>query len=527
MSQSAASSDPTDSSPSDNMLGTEPALNTSWAFPSLPNVHMTTSKPDKGMESSIESALGTGSSIASSSSKIATGSPFFDTLLAEIRLEIYKLLLVSPLLGQTQTGFYYESEDGYQRLVRYKLAIDILTTCKQAYKEGSDVLYECNTFAFTCLEGNNGWGCTWDTPMCPFLKVPWGDYSIRDTFLKVISVTSRVRRWRVLLSGSMERCKHPSSVLVQFFKAICQDRLQLLEVLVIPEGVERPAPRLSAYEDITQVLLPLRLLRNVPKWSLTIRDAHLEEVPLSHVDNWQHSSHRTLTSLLPNANVQRNMVLLAESNNPVDFVSEMYPVLLRYARSLERYKPFKIDMDPADYYNPPVGRYRQGYVNNPFKSANGAHPVEEGLGTAAYLVEAEDITQFKRIRDDVLQYLETQYQRIMAASLNITDFIKREKRPKGLFDCTIDTLLDQYERDSFDRYITAEAYLLLQQYVESFHRDIPFQIQIQMKSSHLFDALYYENEREGCLADMLRAMRLEDVERSISLFKHAFRHMEL
>ena len=42
----------------------------------------------------------------------------------------------------------------------------------------------------------------------------------------------------------------------------------------------------------------------------------------------------------------------------------------------------------------------------------------------------------------------------------------------------------------------------------------------------MLDANYYDPEREGCLADMARAMNIEDGPRFLSLFKRAFQNME-
>lgn len=74
--------------------------------------------------------------------------PFLEKLPIEVRNEIYKLLLVNPLLGQP-AGLTKLSSGDYPK---YYLHLAILRTCQSILDEASSVLYGNNLFCVLCLD---------------------------------------------------------------------------------------------------------------------------------------------------------------------------------------------------------------------------------------------------------------------------------------------------------------------------------------------------------------------------------------
>jgi len=293
------------------------------------------------------------------------------------------------------------------------------------------------------------------------------------------------------------------------------------------------------------VLAPLRFLRHLEVGTYCIRDASFEEANASHT-SWDHVG--IITSQLPSDTLLNELIQSGTSNGLVDFPSEMYPRVLSYAQSFERYIPFKLAMDlprhevdispapPKQCYRPYVRRTLQ----SPFRDTSltffeNSHPVEAALNSAKEACEVEDVDRFKFCRARILEYLEPQYQRIMTASSNLVDFIKRNKRPGDLFDaesikCSCNRVSWRSSSAAtcdWDLHIMAEASVLLDQYAKSFRRDMPLRIQIEIrKQKKQIDGLYFQRDREGALIDLNRDIELCSCDEFVSLFKCAFEHME-
>jgi hypothetical protein len=84
-------------------------------------------------------------------SKPSIGCAFFERLPLEVRRQIYKYLLVNPMLGDSTIVFYTNRERDETPKIQYGLSTSILYTNRQGYREASSVLYECNTFYSYCF----------------------------------------------------------------------------------------------------------------------------------------------------------------------------------------------------------------------------------------------------------------------------------------------------------------------------------------------------------------------------------------
>jgi hypothetical protein len=105
-----------------------------------------------------------------------------------------------------------------------------------------------------------------------------------------------------------------------------------------------------------------------------------------------------------------------------------------------------------------------------------------------------DIEPFLNARATVLGYLEPQYQRIANASLQLAEFVKAEKKRGGaLFG---PSLLENYEVEPR----CTRALLLLEDYAQSFVRDVPLATRINIRKRQTkFDCAYAFLERETLL----------------------------
>ncbi|KAN0098364.1 hypothetical protein V8E51_014027 [Hyaloscypha variabilis] len=465
---------------------------------------------------------------------------FFEKLPLEVRNEIYKLLLVNCMLGQSDLDYYAIDEDG-SRVVKYGLSISILSTCRQAYNEASKILYECNTFYIYCM-GNHGYeyrvyNQSFNS-ICPIMR--W-DYSPHPRNLSTLPTLAKVKHWKILVNSyKVFPEQYPCQTLISFCKSIHHSLPFTLDVLLIPAGIqEQPG---TSFEDPEVVLRPLTLLRRLREGTFSVRDASFEEV---HESQTSHSHVATITSQLPSASSLHSLIQLGTSHEPVDIASEMYPGLLRYAQSFERYIPFKLAMDlpmTEEFTSTPGKRCRRGYpernLPNPFRDTSFAfleksHPLEVALSLAKKASESQDIDRFKFYRGQILDYLEPQYQRVMSASSIVVDFIKDHKHTGALFDAEGVTCMcaevgwGQAESHYLCQDVVAEAAVLLDHYTSSFQRDMPFQIQVNFKKQQkLFSGFYFQRDREGALADLNRLIEMGACDDFVSAFRCAFDHME-
>jgi len=144
-----------------------------------------------------------------------TGSSFLDIFPSEIRNEIYKCLLCSPILADASaiTVQDHEHAPSTLRFPNYNISPAILRTCRQIYEEAIVILYEHNTFYFvshiprssTCCDRchpNNG-------PMlCPLTR--WYPdltggcrMEVDGVFTNLGSIhgLNKIRHWKICLNA--------------------------------------------------------------------------------------------------------------------------------------------------------------------------------------------------------------------------------------------------------------------------------------------------------------------------------------
>lgn len=169
-------------------------------------------------------------------------------------------------------------------------------------------------------------------------------------------------------------------------------------------------------------------------------------------------------------------------NQPVERAADLHANLLAYARTFERFKPYKTVMGWAPSQ---VIEARQRLLDNEkydddedndeiegldlFNPFVFYHPVEVGLLDTRYYAVKDNVDKVKKVRAQVVGYLEQGYQRISLASETIREFRarnsdeylalndNREKRFIGL------QLLEQY-KNAFARDVTKEVKERIEEY---------------------------------------------------------------
>jgi hypothetical protein len=130
-----------------------------------------------------------------------------ETIPIEVRIEIYKNLLINPILGEPDCihgGF----SSRYGSTLPYGLTPGILGTCHQIYVEASPILYEQNTILIACVEARRRgrhfmWTTEWEEyiNLSPLTRYCRGSKTRNDyTQLEQIPAFARVKNWKVLVS---------------------------------------------------------------------------------------------------------------------------------------------------------------------------------------------------------------------------------------------------------------------------------------------------------------------------------------
>ncbi|ATZ52987.1 hypothetical protein BCIN_08g06010 [Botrytis cinerea B05.10] len=194
----------------------------------------------------------------------------------------------------------------------------------------------------------------------------------------------------------------------------------------------------------------------------------------------------------------------------VESPSNIYNHLLSYAQAFERYEPFKQHMganwlyqnsymgtpnpyktkspNPIQYSNP------FGPQNNDYKS----HPVNRHLSNTAAAVRRHDIAALRKNRKAVIDFLEPQYTRIMKQVKNCREFTEKQNQKFGMWmkvsilqnrilnhpRAVANSVLGQSSNLRPDERIKSidfsEALVVLEEYADSFTRDIPHETRRQI-----------------------------------------------
>jgi hypothetical protein len=276
----------------------------------------------------------------------------------------------------------------------------------------------------------------------------------------------------------------------------------------------------------------LQVLRNVKKGSILIRDAILQEVPdfVFHVE----SGSRALIPVMQDQDILKaRLTLLVSGTSPVELLFEMYSALLRCGRGFEQNARFRTGMDISAYLRRDGSYF--GYdctvygseFSNPFRSdrytkSTVFHPIEQGpIDTRRFSVR-EESGNFKNARASILYYLEPQYQRIEKAANNIVDFIKEHKRIGELFDPRRGPV--PAKKDSAK---ICAAMVLLEEFADSFKRDMPFLIKWRYRKLQRGIEERYSITLTGQALSRLRtAFELDEFGKFEEMFRTAFEYLD-
>jgi len=361
---------------------------------------------------------------------------FLEKTPVELRKEVYKYLLVNPLLA-TPACINRNSAYHHGNTVKFGLNTNILRVNRQIYDEASKVLYGDNTFRVECIARAAN-------PYYPMSAInrffdPSGRHENYWSLEKVGAV-KKVKHWKVLISAYRgTSLAAPSPDFVNFCRAIANTKPISLEVMVIGRGLEKQDPRGITYEDsvdsyhpLAKVTKPLKLLTNVGHFNMI--DAANSELPpppvtsemLSYFNppKWNDRIDTPDMTWFNNLDLVSNLKLLVEGNTPIELAFKMHGKLLKYAQAFERHEEFRKDMDLPFGAAAQTIRHRESLMvpeatnsylvdcsRNPYKLMPYYHPMEDALERASKASDYQNVASFKKWRKRVLDELEDSYQR--------------------------------------------------------------------------------------------------------------------
>ncbi|QSZ33840.1 hypothetical protein DSL72_005413 [Monilinia vaccinii-corymbosi] len=492
-------------------------------------------------------------------------SSFQKKLPAEIRIKIYKLLLVNPKLSEVES---IGRAVNYGKDSKFELTPALLQTCKAIQIEAEPILYGSNTFIIECIGGYGPMGCL-HVPQSPLTRYPEPDFDTLDDSdtedemgvnMRVFSGTEvqfdfstfkamkKVKHWRMITSAYKPTPSNPipAKSFVHFCQALCQlaptQPQRSIEMVLVLARFPAPAASFMSEEaqynfsqkQLNLILRPLGLLRDI---KLVLNVAQFKtELPTSEqlcgsISDYYFPYSEAQTA---EVNLERFMNLappivqkyhaLVEDLSPIEKVFKMHKRLEEYADLFERSGQFTKDMFTLQRGcepNSPVREIRhfgwqlpRSSLGNPFKGPTELyHPVELAFSRAIIAKDKEDVDEFKAARASVLKELEPHYKRMMEASKKLRAFVEKE-RISGVFKgCDGCGVFHQYEEDPFestlggdlDRYIYE-----LEKISKLFQRPMPDHIRIRVKKgATMYDSAYLNMDRER-LFRKLRWMQTQD-----------------
>ncbi|KAL2075254.1 hypothetical protein VTL71DRAFT_197 [Oculimacula yallundae] len=403
----------------------------------------------------------------------------FLTLPLDVRILIYDYLLVNPDLEEVVSITKHDSYGAHQA---YRLSPVILRVCKQTQAEGTAILYGYNTFCLVCPPHNTVSAHMHEgIILSPLTRYSY-DQHIPFVPISRFASVRKVEKWKVIMSAQAWD-DYTNEALPEFFevcRAFTRGQPRSIEIAIIPRGFEEGVVE---YQDMEAALRPLKLLRGIQ--NLRIRDATPFEIP-DCIDQ-DEDALEFVSNMEDHPILEVTLTLLAQSDDPIEKIFEMYEYLLHYVQSFEKLPQFKREMDldenDGGFYGIndfPDGSVESDFLNyhlNPYKKPDWNHPVEASLKLAKNLANKEDSQLFKAERAFIIEYLEPQYQRIFAAASEMVSFVKAEKRSRGL--------LSLYYEDqcAYEEYpdLCASAMVLLDEYEAAFDRENPFHIKVQFR----------------------------------------------
>jgi hypothetical protein len=249
-------------------------------------------------------------SLPASSISTPSASPFIRLLPLEIRRQIYKLLLVNPVLGTIEAVKLSKRDRP-----RKDLSIEILKICRQIYREASEILYD-QTFAVNCTGKCSG-------VVTPLSELPYFEPSegAKGVHIRVNRDTLRkVRSWNIFIYA-YDQWHTENEEFKRICQVICYSRPRQVNIIVWRQPIE-------AHIDPTtldfgmkpwELMRPLINLRNIG----LLRFGHLKR----HL--YFYESGGVLTNAYEEGKAidvyggvgstgQRMLKKLAEGNSPVE-----------------------------------------------------------------------------------------------------------------------------------------------------------------------------------------------------------------
>lgn len=521
-----------------------------------------------GMRSQVESEM-----VSASNSLLPK--PTLLSIPREIRDEIYKYLLTSPILA-TGSSISIEIGSAHDIKPQYFLHPSILLCCKQLYLEGVMVLYGGNEFIIDCTHSiHSKMTCAKATTYSLLARSARLDYAVSNALVispldrngsrmpsadmdlprqleepfrhVCASQVRRIRKWKVLVSRNAYR-RYSGNPLLEFCRAICQ--LPDLEIcfLLLPMEINNPDLLNGTFEIIDpgqtlEIWAPLKLLRNISR--VEFRVASENETPKYLLFHWPPK--RNCTALLESTRLLQEHISLMKGSSPLKDsvpIHLMYERLLAYAQTFEHGPDSKMDMGLALNLQNIVS-----YSEKSFRGRN-LHPIQQYLEQCRIAVFHNSIIKFEASRDQLLLYLERQYRQVNECASRLNNFIKLEKTDSGFLSLAKrnaevprfmptashtesssitmkqDQSNDEYKNNKWwDR--STEALILLERYADSFDRELSFKFQVDIENRTDNISRMYESVPRGELMINLReAYQLREFKQFIQWFQEAVDDMD-
>lgn len=310
-------------------------------------------------------------------------SPFQKKLPPEIRITIYKLLLVNRKLSEVGS---IGKACNHGKSLKFELTPAILRTCKAIRNEAEPILYGSNIFIMECMGGCGPKGFS-HVPQSPLTRYTDPDFELEylnaeneKEFLgteihfdyNTLKALEKVKHWRIITSAYAPTPSNPvpAKSFVHFCQALCQQAPTepqrsidiVLALARLPATPINPKTGESQYEfsekQLNFLLQPLRLLRDIKlviniaqsKAELLVSEQACGILPdyylpynLPYMDAPKvRAKLERFMNLGPN--IVQKYCALAEDLSPIEKVFKMHKRLEDYAVCFERSERFNEDM---------------------------------------------------------------------------------------------------------------------------------------------------------------------------------------
>lgn len=226
-------------------------------------------------------------------------------------------------------------------------------------------------------------------------------------------------------------------MILNFCKLLCCKPPLTLEVLLTPQGLEdehteccpdRIESELPKFHTLEELMEPFRVLRNVKRFAF--EDAKAKDLSTKYNTREPRTARDLPSRIAP------DLKLLVEGSKEIEHGFLMHQKVVAYAQAFERHPMLRseMDTDSCTATENILDRIAASYgekVRNCFKDPH-CHPVEAAIELSCLAAEKNDVDEVKEHRKVNLEFLEPQYQRIMAASTALCEFIKDQKTPRGI-----------------------------------------------------------------------------------------------